>query len=622
MKDAIDFARRDLHRCLQAYPNAPKVELSVDDALGEQEYTIDGDSAGYRIAGGSPVGAMYGAYALLSRLGFRWFSPDEWDEERPGALCLPVLHLREKPSFSLRGFFGVERRDSEAFITWMIRNRMNFWAASSGYSELCSQCGFVLRGNPPGGTHRICADFLPPERYFASHPEWYALIDGRRRANMPADNVSDNICFSNDEACMTLALNLAEALENGPLSTTTILALAPFDNGIWCQCENCAKLGNKTSQFMHLLYICQKVLKEKVSRKVTLISSAYHEMLPIPSMPLPDDFDYDGVMLEFFPIERCYAHDFNDASCLANNALNARLLDWTRNTRFKVILCEYYNVSTFASMALPLADGMTRDIPYYKSCGVEAMNYMHVSTALWGELAFNNWTFAQKLWNAEADTSDFFEKRYHASASVMRRFYGTLAQASRNCKLLKHYQTVEVNKDGGLVNFCVRRRLADLSNPGPFFPETHFHYDRDEDGLPSLLTTIRLLDEAKAILKEALAHCDDEIVQQRLLIDMCRFSYTYDIVCFMEALARLRLNENDADKAQKAAADLHKYGERLRQEKSMTANIRAEGAPNLKMYINGLTATQCQDAYAALMKKYGLPVAPWQPGELTEIVQG
>ena len=622
MKDAIDFARQDLERCLEGYPNAPRVEFSIAPELGEQEYTVDGDSGGYRIAGGSPVGAMYGAYALLARLGFRWFSPDEWDEERPEALYLPVLHLREKPSFSLRGFFGVEKRDTEQFIRWMIRNRMNFWTASTGYKELCLQCGFALRNNPPGGTHRVCSDFLPPEKYFASHPEWYALIDGQRRANQPADNVSDNICFSNDEACHELALNLAEALEHGALSAANTLVLCPFDNGVWCQCENCARLGNKTSQFMHLLYICQKVIKERVSRKVTLITSAYHEMLPIPSEPLPDDFDYDSVLVEYFPIERCYAHDFNDANCLANSALNARLQAWTQNTKFKVILCEYYNVSTFASMAFPLADGMAREIPYYKSCGIDAINYMHVSTALWGELAFNNWTFAQKLWNADADTSDFFEMRYHASAMNMRRFYDILAQAMRNCKLLKHYQTMEITEDGRLVNFCFWRRLADLAKQGPFFPNSHFSYDKDMDGLPSLLTTMRLLEDAKACLKEALANCDDEVVQPRLYMDMCRFSYTYDIIHFIEALARLRLNEDNAELARKAALDLNKYGERLRQEKSMQANIRAEGAPNLKMYMNGLTSTQCQDAYAALMKKYNLPTAPWEPGELRNVVQG
>jgi len=48
---------------------------------------------------------------LIAAVPFPGFA-DEWDEERPETLFLPVLHLREKPSFSLRGFFGVEKRDT------------------------------------------------------------------------------------------------------------------------------------------------------------------------------------------------------------------------------------------------------------------------------------------------------------------------------------------------------------------------------------------------------------------------------------------------------------------------------------------------------------------------------
>ncbi len=621
-RETIDFAAGELERCLGSYSNAPAVELAVDSELGPQEYTIDGDGRKYCISGGSPVGALYGAYGLLKKLGFRWFSPDEWDEEVPESINPVELHLRESPSFGLRGFFGVEKRDSREFILWMIRNRMNLWTGATNCPELCSLGGFSLRGNPPGGSHRICSDFLPSEKYFALHPEWYALVNGSRRANMPEDNVSDNICFSNEEACRVLAENIAEALNEGPLADTNILALWPFDNGVWCECDECAALGNKTSQFLHFVHICSKTVSRLVRRRITLVVPAYHETLPIPSRPLPDDFDYDSVLVEFFPIERCYAHDIDDPRCAGNMELVLRLRQWCDNTRFRVMLCEYYNVSTFASMAFPLAGGMGHDVSFYRSCGIDAMNYMHVSTALWGELAFNNWTFAEKLWNANADTSDFFEKRYHAHARTMKRFYDILGTASGNCKLLKHYQGMKVSDTGKLENFCTWRRLCNLEYNGPFFPDSHFNYDRDEDGAPSLLTTLHLMDEAKNVLKEAIRSCSDEIVNQRLMMDMCRFSYTHDIVRFIEALARLRLAEASGDDALQAAKDLNWFGERLRQERTMQANIRAQGAPNLRMYTNGLTATMCQDAYARLMQKYGLPVAPWEPGELMQVFQG
>ncbi|MBT3273148.1 MAG: hypothetical protein HN368_08350 [Spirochaetales bacterium] len=60
----------------------------VDD-IGSQGYQLSteidkaGNPLGYMVLGNDAQGALYGTYELLHAFGFRWFSPDPWDQIAP-----------------------------------------------------------------------------------------------------------------------------------------------------------------------------------------------------------------------------------------------------------------------------------------------------------------------------------------------------------------------------------------------------------------------------------------------------------------------------------------------------------------------------------------------------------
>ncbi len=624
------FAIEELERHLAPFHAETRIELETSaDELAPGGFTLQGDEQrGYRITGGDDTGVLYGAYALLERLGFRWFSPDPWDVERPERLQWPALDLAEQPRAQLRGFFAVEKRDTEAFLLWMARHRMNFWSANTNHPELCRKLGMVLRATPPSGAHRLIADYLPAPRHFAAHPEWFALIEGKRRACQERGD-ADNFCFSNEEAGRELARAFADELTDGRLKDAAFVAVAPFDNGRWCECDRCRALGNPMRQFLQVVWHCQRELKRR-GRRVTLIVSAYHETLTPPDTPLPPDFDFASVLIQFFSIERCYAHAFADDNCPGNAQLKELLGKWRADGRFRLLIGEYYNVSTFASLAFPLDTFMAEDIEFYARCGACAFDYMHVSTALWGGvLALNNTSFADALWGRATDRDDFFARRYHAAAVAARRFHECLRQAFANAKCLKHYQgrgtAAGVREGGNPVKYRLVSRLLEPPADGELFYPGHFEYDRDWPGAPSLCTTVRMLDEAEQLLASAeSAAVGDAVVLERLRIDRRRFDYTAAVTRFLHAFATVRLAEaaGDGDAARKAAEHLRAYGEPLRHETEMMRHIRAAGAPNLTLYANGLTVTQLQRPYVDVMAKYALPVPPLTPAERGEVVQG
>ena len=82
-----------------------------------------------------------------------------------------------------------------------------------------------------------------------------------------------------------------------------------------------------------------------------------------------------------------------------------------------------------------------------------------------------------------------------------------------------------------------------------------------------------------------------EVVYFRLF-----FIEIFDIISFLETFVRLRLAERAGDQAlvKEVAAEWRRKGERMRKETRMMDHVREQGAPNLALYTNGLTALQSE----------------------------
>lgn len=613
-----------LSRCRLSANVAAAFEL--DPALGDDEFRLSGRGS-YVVRGGSETALLYGAYGLLKQFGFRFFGPDPWDTVIPdGQIIPPEVNVRFQPAYELRGFFAVEKRDTEEFLLWMARNYLNFWTHETNHPELCRKLGMKLRGNPPSGTHRLFEDFLPPSVYAGNHPEYYALHQGKRIFLM--DQHGWNICTSNREAVEQLAENLCAALNpGGVLEKVSAVAFAPFDNGYWCECGNCAAQGNPTTRMLQVADLCSKAIRKKVKRPVQLIVPAYHETLPTPDVPPGEDFDYERIAIEFFPIERCYAHTIDDPSCPAN-ALSKKCYDaWAELKKFRLSVGEYYNVSTFASAALVFDDSMAHDLAFYHRTGSRFINYMHVSTALWGELAVNNCAFASETGGQPFDFTDFLEKRYGAAASVMREFYARLRRFSRLSKALFHYFGTGEMEPGKshfrMARFCLAASLKDPTGELPFFMPGHFEEHCSTPEIPSLDEALELLGEAENLLKKA-DPAGDERIRKCLETDRMRFEYTLRRVRFTVAMIHLLQAEKAGknDEARNLAAELREYGEAMRKDHLSVAHIREKGAPNLKLYVNALTVTELQRLYMAKMEQYHQKIEPLSDDEAYTVRQG
>lgn len=127
---------------------------------------------------------MYGVYGYLDKLGCRWFTENV--SRIPKTARIPLLAFNETghPSFEYREPFFAEALAKD----WAARNRQN-----GNRMHLDDTTGGKVEYFP--SVHSFL-QLVPPEKYFDQHPEYYSLIDGKRRAG-----VHSQLCLTNSASC-------------------------------------------------------------------------------------------------------------------------------------------------------------------------------------------------------------------------------------------------------------------------------------------------------------------------------------------------------------------------------------------------------------------------------------
>ncbi|WP_168118829.1 DUF4838 domain-containing protein [Paenibacillus sp. HB172176] len=559
------------------------------------------------IAAKDRSGSLYGAYALLEALGFRWIGLGEQGRHVPdGSALSPPLSLSiiDSPSFETRGVYSEHIDDDSAeLLDWLGRNRINF----ASLNAIHHPHAFKKRGiRICMGGHNILYRFLNPRDYAEAHPDWFGLVNGERSFNVgegDREGFGDNFCTTNPHAVAELCYGLANDLIDGQWRHADVLNFWMLDNGNWCECDRCQSTGNYAYRMILLVHALRGHLdaaerEGRLGRHVHIIFPIYHETLPAPDRALPEDFDYGSCFPTYFPIERCFLHTLDDECCTeSNQELMTTFVPWTtaedRHYKGNAFVGEYYNVGSFAACPIPLTAIMKHDLPFYYRSGIRHFHYMHLTDRSWGTLTLTNYQLYRMLWNiledADRIVDDYYSLCYGDSAADARSFYESLEKAMRNSKFLKHYQYSKG------IRQSLTGRLRE--NAEELFPLEHMQYDLRAEGSNagiSLTETVDLLAVCRRFIDRALDGAREAVVVARLLEDERRFSYLEDMVRFIYGLVRTHQFHKQAlhEQARNAFLHVQRYALALEQN---TEAVRP--STRFDLYDNGLKASWCEKAY-------------------------
>lgn len=578
------------------------------------------------IWGDDGVSTLRAAYEWLQSLGVCWFTPDDNGTYIPKNLDLTEKEIKIDYDYKTRGCYNEFIDDNNpGFLDWAARNGMNMLRVQ----HFLSPHSVKKRGlQIMSGGHDIFYKYLNPNSkypykdklenecntYFDMHPEWFALIDGKRSSrdeNIRATEgyyTGDNICTSNKDGIKELAKNMLVAINTGSYQYCDYLNLWAYDNGTWCSCENCIEIGNLSRRMLMLAYEINNILKKAYEnghthRRIKLVVPVYHETLEPPNISLPDDFDYEYIISTFFPIERCYAHNIDDANCTETNSrLNKVYKKWTDkvngNYKGDIFIGEYYNVSSFASLPLVFTGTMTNDIPYYYKTGTKHLYYMHISAKNWGMLLLNNCILAGYLKSIKFEKEKFLKNLYSVyypqTGKIMREFHRILESASVNMKYLKHYQFTDGDKKLSLIGEILKQEK---------FPTKHCKFDYETDDYNndiSFVETMKKFSEAKLKLEIALTNASG-IEKERILIEKMRFDYGYKVMDFIFNYVKLKYEI--ADNNESEIKHLFEKTELLRIDLLKINKPLEEMKYECPWYDNAFRATWHDKSYDELRKK-------------------
>jgi hypothetical protein len=200
------------------------------DALGPEAWVIRTTSGGLVLCGGRPRGTLYAVYRFLEdHVGVRWWSPFEEFVPARKTLSVRAIDRTGSPAFAYR-----EISLLDGPFPFCVRNRLN----GDGTRIPWAWGGRVAYATP-WHVHSFYR-YVPPEEYFATHPEYFAERAGFRAAE------GSQLCLTEpavaDLIAERLTLIAERAREEAGRSGTpapSLYDVSHNDWGGWCRCAAC-----------------------------------------------------------------------------------------------------------------------------------------------------------------------------------------------------------------------------------------------------------------------------------------------------------------------------------------------------------------------------------------------
>ena len=441
---------------------ALKLDISFRD-LGPEGFVLKTAGPHLVIAGGRLRGSMYGVYTFLEKLGCRWFAPGVSRIPRMGTVAVPPIDETQKPAFEYREPFFSEAANRD----WAARNKIN-----GVLMKLDAATGGKIQYYP--FVHSFNT-LVPPDRYFREHPEYFSLIDGKRRAER------SQLCLTNPDVLRVGVESVERWIGEHP--DATIFSVSQNDWMGWCECDNCRRVEQEeggTHSGPLLRYVnalAAEIEKKHPGKLIDTLAYQYTEDPPAKVRPRAN------VRIRLCPIGVCEAHPYGQ--CPYSAYFMKNLNAWSKITGKLYIW--HYNTN-FAHYLLPFPDfdELAADIPMYKDHGVVGLFLEGSVTAGGGaeNAELRSYIMAKLLWDPRTDVKAAIDEFHQA-------FYGQAAPP-----MLQYFEWMHRQ---------VRRPPAGLG---------HHIWIYDSPGAPYL--NADFIDKAAELLRQAESLAENDAVRARV----------------------------------------------------------------------------------------------------------
>lgn len=284
----------------------PKKDYKFDEVL------IKMDGGNLILAGHEKRGCLYAVYSFLQDIvGVRWWTPEDTFIPKKSTLVVADdLNVSYAPQLISREMY---HRNAQPTV---------FSARMKGNGHLTPEYGGAVR--IINFVHTFYR-YLPPEKYFAAHPDWYSEIDGKRKHEQA------QLCLTNEAMTQELIKNVLETLRKNP--DAKMIDVSQNDWYGFCTCAKCKAIDDAEESHAGTLLLMLNRVAEAVEKEfpdVLVESLAYQYTRKPPKTIKPRH----NVLIRLCTIECSYIQPLDGPQ---NEKFAADMEGWSKLAKYLFI---------------------------------------------------------------------------------------------------------------------------------------------------------------------------------------------------------------------------------------------------------------------------------------------
>jgi hypothetical protein len=256
---------------------------------------------------------------------------------------------------------------------------------------------------------------VPPETYYEEHPEYFAMVEGKR--------LPTQLCLSNQDVLKITIQNLRKKIAQNP--EATYWSVSQNDNKSYCTCEHCKKIDDREgSPSGSIVSFVNQVADQFPEKVISTLAYEYGRKAPRTLRPR------ENVNIMLCSIEINRDKPIVDDSTSADFARD--VVEWGRIAR-DIIVWDYVIQFNHLISPFPNLHILQPNIQFFAEHGVSAM-FEQGNKEVGGEFAeLRGYLLSKLLWdpylNVDTLMGDFLQGYYGAAALPMRMYIDEMQKA-------------------------------------------------------------------------------------------------------------------------------------------------------------------------------------------------
>lgn len=383
--------------------------VTVDvSELGEEGLHIIIKKGFIIIVGGRPRGTLYGVYQFLEdELGIRFLTHDHTHVPDSSKAKIPCREYAYKPPFSFRWSYYAENSKHPELAA---RLRVN---TVTDDMKLGGKTGQNLISH---SFHKL----VPFSKYGKDHPEYYALVDGKRDTDTRW--AGPQVCVTNPDVIKVTAENAISFIDQGHFEN---ISVSQADTDRYCRCDRCQELNTREgspmgSQLAFVNAVAELVEKAHPNVKVGTLSYWYTRKPPKTIRPRRN------MQIQLCSIECCTLHPIDDPNCPKNREFCGDVNEWGKICD-DIWIWNYNTNFTAYDLPFPNLRSIGPNVRYFLRNGGKGVFMQANGNGTSGELSdLRNYVISRLLWNPELDDQklieEFVELHYGSAAKLILEY--------------------------------------------------------------------------------------------------------------------------------------------------------------------------------------------------------